>query len=289
MIEDVQSFLKTHAPEWAHLPVRPFASSGTDNALYLLGEDHVLRLPKRNEAIEALRKELKWLPALVGLPLAVPELVFHGKTFETLGYDFGIFRWLQGQIATPDQTNDGKQAAVALARFLTALHHVETTGAPWAGKSNFNRGVPLENLTDKTHASIAILADEIDTVAARAIWEQGCAADPNTAPVWVHGDLKSDNLIARNGALSGVIDWGLAAVGDPAVDYAAAWTWITPEHRRTFQQACTASDDDWHRARAWALYAATISLSYYRGRSHEALCAHSRQTLAHLGLAEIAN
>jgi hypothetical protein len=37
-------------------------------------------------------------------------------------------------------------------------------------------------------------------------------------PVWVHGDLHPGNLLAREGALHAVIDFGCVAVGEPAVD-----------------------------------------------------------------------
>jgi aminoglycoside phosphotransferase (APT) family kinase protein len=46
----------------------------------------------------------------------------------------------------------------------------------------------------------------MDARAARALWEAACTAPGPAAQVWLHGDLKADNLIARDGALRGVID-----------------------------------------------------------------------------------
>ena len=91
-------------------------------------------------------------------------------------------------------------------------------------------------------------------------------------------------MIARGGALHGVIDWGLSAVGDPAADYAAAWSWLDPSARETFRECLSLSDQDWLCAKGWALYGAVIALSYYRRRNNEALCRQSRQTLWRLGL-----
>jgi aminoglycoside phosphotransferase (APT) family kinase protein len=42
----VQRLLAAQFPQWAALPVAPLQSSGTDNALYRLGDDKVVRLPR---------------------------------------------------------------------------------------------------------------------------------------------------------------------------------------------------------------------------------------------------
>lgn len=283
-IEDITALLSTYAPDWALDSVRPVSSTGTDNALFMLGDDHVLRIPGRKPAVKLLRKELLYLPRLAGLLLAVPKVLFHGQTQNELGFDFGVLEWLKGSVATPDQIDDPAQAACDLANFLAALRNVPTDGAPVAGPENGNRGAELAGLTNKTLASIEVLADEIHANAARDLWRQACSTPFKGPLVWVHGDLKADNMLARNGHLTSAIDWGLAAAGDPAVDLAAAWTWIEPDARKVFQTACDQDDATWNRAQGWALYSAVIALSYYRNRSHETLCAQSRRTLQMLGL-----
>ncbi len=132
--------------------------------------------------------------------------------------------------------------------------------------------------------AIASLADEIDARAARALWEAAAAAPGPAAQVWLHGDLKADNLIARAGALAGVIDWGLAAVGDPAADHAAAWTWVDPAARDIFRAALDLGAADPLRAQGWALHGAAIALAFYRGGGNDALCRQSRRMRARLGL-----
>ena len=283
-IMDVKAILSVHAAPWAGHSVVRVTSKGTDNALFLLGNAQFLRLPKREDAIAPLKKELVWLPALSGLPLAVPELVFHARSQAELGFEFGIFQWMSGEIAVSECLACSQQAALALAAFLSALHHVDTNGAPLAGPANNNRGIDLALLSDVTRDCIDQLSDEIDVAAARTIWDRACRASKCARAVWLHGDLKADNMIARDGALVGVIDWGLAAVGDPAVDYAAAWTWVDPAARARFQKACAITSDDWDRARGWALYMAVIALSHYRDRSHADLCAQCRRTLDALEL-----
>ncbi|MDP3339476.1 phosphotransferase [Frigidibacter sp.] len=280
----VHRLLRDQAPHWADLPLHRIASTGTDNAIYRLGDRLSLRIPRRPSAVPLLAKELDWLPHFAGLPLEVPILRFRGRTELGIAFDFGIFDWIDGQIATPQHIADRQAAALALADFLKALHRIETAGAPAAGAMNSRRGVALTSLTAATLPAIDTLADEIDTVRARSLWHDAGGAGFGHAPVWLHGDLKADNLIARGGLLYGVIDWGLSAVGDPAADYAAAWSWVDPSDQGAFRDRLGLADDDWLRAKGWALYGAVIALSYYRGGRNEALCRQSRLTLSRLGL-----
>ena len=280
----IRSLLRDQAPHWADLPLHRIASSGTDNAIYRLGDRLSLRIPRRPSAVALLAKELDWLPHMAGLPLQVPTLRLRGRAERGTAVDFGILDWMEGQTATPQQIADSRSAALSLADFLTVLHRKETTGAPQAGAVNSRRGVTLDSLAAAMLPAIDMLADEIDTLHARNLWHRACAAPFRAAPVWLHGDLKADNLIARGGALCGVIDWGLSAVGDPAADYAAAWSWVDPSARAAFRDRLGLDDDDWLRAKGWALYGAVIALSYYRGGRNEALCAQSRLTLSRLGL-----
>ncbi len=280
----IQRLLSEVTPQWAELPVRRLVSSGTDNALYRLGDELLLRLPRREAAAKLISKELDWLPHFTSLPLDVPRLRFRGSIDLGLRCDFGIFDWMEGDIASPQNIADPIAAALALANFLRALHLKDIKGAPLAGEHNNNRGVALDVLSSVTLPAIEILADEIDVHAARELWQSACATVHRGPPVWLHGDLKADNLIAGGGQLKGVIDWGLSAAGDPAADYAVAWTWVDPSARDTFRAACGLNDRDWLRAEGWALYGAVIALSYYRGGRNEALCQQSRFTLSRLNM-----
>ncbi|RMA41866.1 aminoglycoside phosphotransferase family protein [Rhodophyticola porphyridii] len=279
-----EALLSTYASGWAHKTVQAIKSSGTDNALFLLDDDCVLRIPIRPSAVELLTKELVWLPSFAGLPLEVPKVLFHSQTKSQLGFDFGILTWLEGSVASEDRIDDPIAAAGALGSFLCKLHQKPIKNAPHAGPGNNNRGIDLAELTEKTLSSIEVLADEIHADEARDLWQHACSMPFRGRPVWTHGDLKADNMLAQDGQLAAVIDWGLSAVGDPAVDIAAAWTWVSPEARAVFQSASGADDASWKRAQGWALYCATIALSFFRGRSHEVLCNQSRRTLQMLGL-----
>ncbi|ALV30589.1 aminoglycoside phosphotransferase family protein [Pannonibacter phragmitetus] len=280
----IHALLTQQAPQWAHLPVSRVASAGTDNALYRIGEDLVLRIPRRRSAVELVTKELDWLPHLAPLPLTIPRLRTRGHAGPEMGCEFGIFDWMEGEVATPQNIASVTEAAVALAGFLKALHRKPVEGAPLAGPVNKLRGIPLADMSAQTFPAIEMVRDEVDVTAAMALWDSALAVPFEGPGVWLHGDLKADNLLTLNGQLSGVIDWGLSAVGDPAADYATAWSWVDPAARDAFRQTLELDEGAWLRGKAWALYGAVIALSYYRGGRNEPLCRQCRLTLSRLGL-----
>ena len=50
--------LAAQFPQWAALPIEPVASAGTENAIYRLGQDMALRIPRRYEGkLEQVEKE----------------------------------------------------------------------------------------------------------------------------------------------------------------------------------------------------------------------------------------
>ena len=283
------ALLDRHAPDLAGLPVCPVVSDGTDNAMYRVGDSLAMRLPRRLAAARLLEKEARILPRLERVPLTLPNPVRQFPASADFPYPWSLVAWIKGRTAQMDALENPADAGRALAGFLAALRATDADGAPLAGAANHRRGVPLSELADQTLNCIAALADEIDAVEARALWREALAVPFEGPPVWLHGDLKADNLLARDGRLVAVIDWGLAAAGDPAVDLAPAWTWLDRAGADAFRTATDMPQPYWQRASGWALYCAVIALEYYRETPNRpcrnpALCATSRATLGRLGL-----
>jgi aminoglycoside phosphotransferase (APT) family kinase protein len=69
----VGRLLTAQFPQWADLPIEPFHSAGTDNAIYRVGSDLAVRLPCIEGATGQVDKEQQWLPRLAPrLPLTIP-------------------------------------------------------------------------------------------------------------------------------------------------------------------------------------------------------------------------
>ena len=252
----VRRLLATQFPQWAELSIEALPLGGTDNAIYRLGDELSVRLPRRRDwATGSLDKEFEWLPKLAPLlPLPVPTPIARGAAGE-----WAVYNWLDGEDAASVPL-DLPRAAVDLAELLAALRQIDASvGPPPAG-----RGGPLEPRDKPTRAGIAALADSIDATAVTAAWEAALAAPQwDLPPVWIHGDLDARNLLVRDGQITGVVDWGAVCVGDPACDVKVAWAVLDSETRPIFRELLEIDDATWARGRGWALSQAMIALPYY--------------------------
>ncbi|MEZ4767223.1 MAG: aminoglycoside phosphotransferase family protein [Caldilineales bacterium] len=260
----VRRLLAAQFPRWADLPIRPVASSGTDNALYRLGDELLVRLPRIDWAVGQVDKDLRWLPRLAPLlPLAIPEPLARGEPGEGYPWHWGIYRWLDGRDATHESLADPVRAAVDLAQFLAALQRIDPAGGPSAAENGL-RGVPLATRDEDTRAAIAALDGLIDTDAALAAWEAALdVPDWDRAPVWFHGDVLPGNLLFEDGRLRAVIDFAGAGVGDPAPDLMIAWNLFSGASREAFRRTLGVDDATWARGRGHALSQALIFIPYY--------------------------
>jgi aminoglycoside phosphotransferase (APT) family kinase protein len=276
----VRRLLAAQFPQWADLPVERVASSGTDNAIYRLGADLAVRLPRISGALGQVEKDQRWLPRLAPhLPLDVPVPLGAGGPGEGYPWSWGVYRWLDGAEATLERLADPCAAAIDLARFLRALQRVDTVGGPAPREQGSGRGVPLAWRDGVTRESIAALAGEIDTDAAAAAWDESLAAAAwSSPPVWIHGDLAPGNLLVAQGRLSAVIDFSCLGVADPACDLQVAWNLFSGESRAAFRTELGVDEDSWRRGRGWALSVALIQLPYYL-HTNPALVASSRHVI----------
>lgn len=260
----VRKLLAAQFPQWKDLPVQPVPSSGTDNALYRLGADMVVRLPRIDWAIEQATKEHEWMPKLAPqLPFEIPIPLEMGKPGEGYPWDWSIYRWLEGENLTRENLPDPKQAAMDLARFLLALQSIDPVGGPSATEYEL-RGEPLSARDEATREAIAALDGMIDTQKVTEVWETAIQAPEwQHTPVWFHGDVLPGNLLFRNGKLIAVIDFGGLGVGDPACDLMIAWNLFNEASRSTFRMALGVDDATWARGRGHALSQALIFIPYY--------------------------
>jgi aminoglycoside phosphotransferase (APT) family kinase protein len=278
----VRRLLAEQFPDWAALPLEPVLHRGTDNALYRLGADMVVRLPRRERTSATLEHERRWLPKLAPLlPLDVPVPLAAGAPADGYPCAWSIYRWLDGENATVRPIADPARAAADLAGFITALQQIDSADAPPPGPDNFSRGEPLAARDVSTRASIAALSDEIDTAAAGAAWDAALRAPVWAgAPVWIHGDLDARNLLVQDGRVSGVIDFGCLGVGDPAWDVMVAWKLFGADARVVFRAALDVDDATWARSRGLAVSQAVGALSYYTDETNPVLVREARRWLA---------
>ena len=248
-------------PQWAGLAVRPVKLNGWDNTTFRLGDELSIRLPSHDRYVPQVEKEQRWLPILARqLPLPIPEPVAMGEPGDGFPRPWSIYRWIAGDTARVERITSLTVFAADLAGFLTALYAIDASGGPPAGPHSFFRGGPLDTYDSQSREAIHLLESELDADAATEVWEAALASRWDRPPVWVHGDVSASNLLVTEGALRAVIDFGCAAVGDPACDLVMAWTFFAGESRDVFRDGLRLDDATWARGRGWALWKALITL-----------------------------
>jgi aminoglycoside phosphotransferase (APT) family kinase protein len=248
-------------PQWSHLPVEAVAHDGWDNRTFRLGGELSVRLPTGPWYAKQVDKEQRWLPVLAPrLPLPIPVPVARGAPGAGFPYPWSVYRWLEGEIAATAGIVDAVRFAADLAAFLVALRRVDATDGPPPGEHNFFRGGPLAVYEAEALAAVEALGDEIPRDAVLRAWEDAMRTTWSRAPVWVHGDVASGNLLVRDGRLAAVLDFGSSGVGDPACDVVIAWTFLPRTACERFRAALGVDAATWARGRGWALWKALITL-----------------------------
>lgn len=261
----VERLLAEQFPHLAKRSITLVQSTGTVNAIYRLGNDLYVRLPRMETWAESLHREWAWLPKLAPhISLTIPKPLAQGKPTNWYPCPWAIYHWINGSSYQDDLISDERQAALDLANFILELRSADTLGAPRGGRK------PLIELDAATRAAIASSRDAIDAKAALEAWTRSLESPPwNGQPVWIHGDLLRPNLLVQEGRLYAIIDFGGTGIGDPAMDVVPAWSVFNKIGRQAFRQALGVDDDTWHRARGYALHQALLIIPYYPETNRE--------------------
>jgi aminoglycoside phosphotransferase (APT) family kinase protein len=246
-------------PRWASLEIELVESAGWDNAIFRLGPDLAVRLPRRQVSAAHVSTEHEWLPILAPhLPLPVPVPLGHGVPGAGYPWQWTVCRWLEGEIAALTPVADLGRTATSLARFITSLQAADPAG----GSAHEFRGVSLAAHDHGTRSLAAVLQPSLDVSPLLAAWDVALAAPCSAQPVWVHGDLHPANLLVSDHELSAVLDFGLLGLGDPACDLMVAWMYLPADARRVFREALAVDDATWSRGRGWALQSGLRAAAY---------------------------
>jgi aminoglycoside phosphotransferase (APT) family kinase protein len=263
-----QSIIARQFPQWAELPVSAFESSGTDHLLFRLGDHMAARFPITENAARSVQGEWAGLRGLSDLPLATPQILAEGNPDTEFPYYWSVVNWIEGQDASTATVSDWDQTACQLGAFVRALQNLKVTGVRKCGRENAYRGSALAVLDSWTRTSIGSVSEMFDRYAMLAVWEAALAVPVwDKEPVWIHGDIHAANIVVRNGQVTGIIDFDLSALGDPACDLALAWSYLSADTREFFFDAAEADRGTIRRGKGWALYIGAIALSYYRDRN----------------------
>lgn len=237
-------------------------ATGWDNSVWLVNDDLVFRFPRRAIALPGIEREIMVLPELAPrLPITIPAPTRVGRPGPHFPWPFVGAPFIHGGEPAAMQL-DGRRAiiGVALGRFLLALHRPSIL-ASWRdrlphdpmARADMRRRVPLT-------------AQRLDAVQSRGLWRVPAAAErilddavalpESDGLALVHGDLHVRHVLMDDaGEPTGIIDWGDACIGDPAIDLSLYWSLLDTEGRSAFAEAYGAiTEVHLARARVIALF-----------------------------------
>jgi aminoglycoside phosphotransferase (APT) family kinase protein len=178
---------------------------GWDFQVLILDDAWVVRWPRHRLAVEEIAHEVALLPVLGPLlPVQVPQFEYVSREPWLV-----VYRLIRGGPLVAEDP-EGVRA------FLEALHAVPVDDVPaprpdwletYRQQADEFRRVVLPLLDQDERARGEALLGEIETLT-------------GFQPALTHSDLGPAHLLVRDGRLAGVIDWGDARIGDPALDYA---------------------------------------------------------------------
>lgn len=247
----VQGLLEDQHPDLATLPIR-HVDDGWDNAMYRVGDELAVRIPRRIFGAPLIDSEQKWLPILgkrLPIPIPVPRRI--GEPGRGYPWRWSVVPWLPGVPANVEEPYPDQ--AARLGEFLRRLH----VAAPLDAPTSEMRGIPLKDREKIDMGRMEGVADKTDLITEeiRAIWNSALEAPIDVEPCWLHGDLHPKNILVENGVISGIIDWGDMNSGDRATDVASIWMLF--EDSKARQSALEAygeiSDATLVRAKGWAV------------------------------------
>lgn len=233
---DADDCLRRLRARYPDLPIQRYTvfTNGWDSLALALDDTWLVRFARRPDVAAQFAVEARLLPALApALPAPIPHFELIGDP-GTRGPAFAGYRLLPG-VALPNALAAAPAQAPALARqigiFLGALHafpleRAAAAVAPLPLPSEGDGAGTRRHYADfyaYVRARVFPLLDVPARVRAAALWEPFLADDANFAfrPALIHADLAGEHILCdpATGALTGVIDWGDARAGDPALDF----------------------------------------------------------------------
>ncbi len=214
--EMLRSIARRHGLDAHDFSILP--ETGVFNAIYLLGEDVVLRVPRNHPAfVAAARKEAIAVPAARSAGVRTPRMLAFDASFDLLPVPYSVYERVHGEtLGLLDRDPAGTPGVWReLGRDLALLH-------TRVGKDGPVADLELEEMPDPRPWPAELAADGYFS-ATEARWLTRWLerlAPPALGPIlrrFLHGDSQATNVMVREGILEyvAVIDWGGVGWGTP--------------------------------------------------------------------------
>jgi aminoglycoside 2''-phosphotransferase len=215
-------------PQSRILSAEPIQEGWCSFVLDVNGE-HIFRFARWPEIEAQFRMEMRLLPELApALPVAVPRFEFSWKDCPGCEIPFVGYRKIPG--VPLNRLPPSRELACQLAAILSALHRFPTARAlelsvPDLRPPRWQR--EYEGLYEWAQRSALPMLEPSARSAVDSRWEAflGDEANFRFPPALIHRDLGAEHILCdpEENRATGIIDWGDACIGDPALDFVGLW------------------------------------------------------------------
>jgi len=254
-IEEIKALIDSQIHELSDNSLE-YLESGWDNIMYRLGDDYVVRLPRRQLGADLIKNEQHYLDHLpASLPIDIPNPIFIGKPQYNYPWQWSVLPYFEG-VALDKTTVDSGQVDRFMA-FLRSIHRPSLGLAPKNEYRGVHLSVRARDLEDRMENIKDHLGDDFSSL--KMIWNDALGARSNEEDLWIHGDLHPRNVLVNEGKLSAIIDWGDITSGDVATDLASIWMLFEDGDTRSKAIQLYDMDDALlARTKGWVIYFATV-------------------------------
>ncbi len=243
-----ESYLRQIRKHYPDLPVDTaiLNQDGQYNDIVVVNDALIFRFAKVTESVKTLRKEIIILKSLQGqISLAIPNPIYNHAETNTVGEAFMGYPMIPGKpLLFHDIQSANHQAreriANQLSGFLYELHHISTHNVIPTEMPFCDTQEEWKQMYERIRAQ---LFRYMRPDACREVAKQFEAFIENANlykfdPALRHGDFGAENILydPDGQAIVGILDFGGAGLGDPAIDFAGIFASYGEEF---YKQCCS--------------------------------------------------
>jgi len=237
------AYCREHAPDLVpasgDIQIRQFPG-GASNLTYLLmvdGDEYVLRRPPFGSQVKSahdMGREYSVLSRLHGVYDYAPKPIVHCTDEAIIGAEFYVMARLRGVILRRDLPDGVTLAAADATRLCEQLIDVQaqlhTTDIQAAGMADFGKpeGYIERQISGWNKRFTNARTDDVPGCQAIMDWLAARMPDVTRAAI-IHNDYKLDNVVLDENLdrIIGVLDWEMATLGDPIMDFGCSMAyWV---------------------------------------------------------------
>jgi aminoglycoside phosphotransferase (APT) family kinase protein len=203
------ALVRTRFPRLARVHIEPIRD-GWDTYAFLVDDRWIARVARRGETDASLRREAQLLARIAhDLPSPVPAV---GELSPSSPVCL-LTRRIVGEPASAS-----RETAIELGQFLAALHTLPVGALPLPAGDVAEWRRAHEERRAQFEARVVPLLEPDEQRLASELFD---SVELDFDPTVVHGDLGPQHVLCEpDGHIAGIIDWGDARIGDPAIDLA---------------------------------------------------------------------